>query len=326
MHAAPDLSLVIVTYRCREQARDCLRTLLREGGLDGLRAEIIVVDNASGDGTPEMIGIDFPEVRLIASETNLGFSGGNNRGIAAATGRQILLLNPDTLLPPGELKKCVDFLDDQPESVGAMSCRVESPDGSLQLTCSRRLITPWSETCRALLLDRLFSQVDFFNPEPELRWDRQETRDVECLLGAFMLIRRSVLESVGPLDERFFLMYEDVDWCKRCRDAGFRLVFWPDARITHLGGQSWKQEPVLTYTNSHISAMQFFEKHYPKSLPAVHRVTVVGMALKIALLRLNLLRKPGDEYTEKHLAMAQSAMIALRGGKAPRGPERAPQI
>jgi GT2 family glycosyltransferase len=313
--AAPlDLSVVVVTYRCQEQARDCLRTLLRDGGLDGLNAEVIVVDNASGDGTTEMVCEDFPEVRVFASETNLGFSGGNNRGIAAAAGRNILLLNPDTLVPQGELKQCVDFLDGQPENVGAMTCRVESPDGSLQWTCSRRLITPWSETCRALLLDRIFARSDLFNREPEIRWDRRETRDVECLLGAFMLIRRRVLEQVGPLDERFFLMYEDVDWCKRCRDAGYRLVFWPQARITHLGGQSWKQEPILTYTNSHISAMQYFEKHYPNALPAVHRATVVGMALKIALLRLNLLRRPGDEYTTKHLAMARAAMAALRGG------------
>jgi GT2 family glycosyltransferase len=312
----PELSIIIVNYRACEVLRGCLASLCSGGGLDGLHThEVIVVDNASGDGVAEMIRTEFPAVRFLPLEDNRGFAAANNIGISVATGRNVLLLNPDTLVPSGELKKCVDFLEGQPESVGAMSCRVESPDGSLQWTCSRRLITPWSETCRALLLDRFFSRVDFFNREPMLSWDRRDTRDVECLLGAFMLIRRAAWEKVGPLDERFFLMYEDVDWCKRCRDAGFRLVFWPGARITHLGGQSWKQEPILTYTNSHISAMQYFEKHYPKSRAAVHRATVVGMALKILLLRLNQIRKPGDEYTARHLAMARAAMTALRRGE-----------
>jgi GT2 family glycosyltransferase len=315
MSEAAELSIVIVPYRVREILRDCLDSLYGAGGLSGLASpEVIVVDNASGDGTVEMLRRDFPQVKVIASPKNLGFSGANNLGIAAATGRNILLLNPDTLIPSGALKKCVDFLESQPENVGAMTCRVESPDGSLQPNCSRRNITPWSECCRALLLDRIFSRADLFNREPIIGWNRQDTREVECILGAFMLIRRPVMEKVGLLDERFFLMYEDTDWCKRCWDAGYRIVFWPGARITHLGGQSWKQEPILTYRNSHISAMQYFEKHHPKSLSTVRRVTILGMALKITLLRLNLLRRPGDEYTKKHLEMAQAALVALRQG------------
>ncbi|MDX1934090.1 MAG: glycosyltransferase family 2 protein [Capsulimonadales bacterium] len=309
-----DLSLVIVTYRAKDVVRDCLITLLRRGGLDGLTAEVLLIDNASGDGTVEMVQEEFPEVRLVANRNNVGFSGGNNQGIAAAHGGYILLLNPDTLVPPGSLKKCVDFLARQPSDVAAMSCRVQSVDGSLQWTCSRRLITPWSEICRALLLDRLFSRSRLFNPEPDLGWDRRDTRAVECLLGAFMLIRREALQRIGGLDERFFLMYEDVDWCKRARDAGYRLMFWPEAHITHIGGSSWKQEPIVTFANSHLSAMKYMEKHHSRALKSVHYIHGVGMELKIMLLRWNLLRKPGDVYTIRHLAMAKAARHALRTG------------
>lgn len=306
-----NLSIILVTYRVRDVVRDCLRSLY-DGGTEGLNAEVILVDNASNDSTVEMVRAEFPRVRLIASDENLGFSRANNRGIAEATGRNILLLNPDTLIPKGVLASCVGFLDAQAEDIAAMSCRVESPDGTLQRDCSRRFVTPWSECCRALLLDRLFSRSDVFNREPIVGWDRRDTRPVEAILGAFMLMRRSALERIGGLDERFFLMYEDMDWCKRTKDAGYKILFWPDAHITHLGGCSWRQEKVATYANSHMSAMQYIEKHHPKSLAIVRRISLWGMTLKIALLRANLLRKPGDSYTVEHLAMARAAMQKLQ--------------
>ena len=308
------LSVVLVTYRTRDVARDCLASLYAGGGLDGLNAEVILVDNASGDGTVETVQTEFPQVTVIASQENLGFSRANNRATAGATGRHILLLNPDTIVPRGTLARCIAFLDTQPADVAALTCRVESPDGTLQRDCSRRFVTPWSECSRALLLDRLFPRSDLFNPEPIPHWDRQDTRAVEAILGAFMLIRHTALERIGGLDERFFLMYEDMDWCKRASLAGFRILFWPDARITHIGGSSWRQEKVATYANSHISALQYFAKHHSRALPTVRAIVRLGMALKIALLRVNLLRKPGDPYTVEHLAMARAARQAVSDG------------
>jgi hypothetical protein len=310
----PDLSIVIVPYRVREMLRDCLDSLYH-GGLKGMniaKTEVIVVDNDSRDGTPEMVREHFPQVKMIAGKENIGFSRANNVGIAQSSGRIVLLLNADTLIPEGAMKRCVDHLDAQPADVAAMTCRVQSPDGSLQLTCSRRLVTPRSEISRALLLDRVFPKSDFFNPEPEISWDRKNERSVECLLGAFMMIRREALEKIGLLDERFFLMYEDIDWCKRAADAGYRLMFLPDVFITHIGGASWRQTPIETYADSHIAAMQYFHKHFPRSAGLVHLTHRGGMWLKICALRLNLARKPGDEYSLKHLAMAQNAAKALR--------------
>lgn len=308
-----DLSVVIVTYRSRHEIGDCLRSLFG-GGLNELQAEVIVVDNASSDGTADYVCAEFPAVGLFAENENGGFSRANNIGIQASSGRHVLLLNPDTIIGPNVLRRCVDYLDAQPASVAAMTCRVEGTDGKLQTTCSRRLITPWSEGCRALLLDRVFSRSDLFNREAEPRWNRENERDVECLLGAFMLIRRDALEKIGGLDEQFFLMYEDVDWCKRAGNAGFVLKFWPGERISHLGGQSWKYEKVATYANSHVSALQYFRKHHPRAVKGVYRVSLLGMALKVGLLRLNLLRKPGDTYTREHLDMARAATASLRAG------------
>ena len=159
-----DLSVVIVTHRTPTDVRNCLVTLTTGGGMRGLQSEIIVIDNASSDGTAEMIRADFPQVRLIANDENQGFSRGNNQGIQAGRGRNILLLNPDTLVPNGALAECVDFLEQQDEKVAAMTCRVQSVDGTYQWTASRRFITPWSECCRALLLDRAFKNSDFFQP------------------------------------------------------------------------------------------------------------------------------------------------------------------
>ena len=316
MNTAPvDLSIILVTYRTREVVRDCLRSLFHAGGLDGVpTAEVILVDNASDDGTAEMVQREFPQVRLIESAENLGFARANNRGIAESRGRLVLLLNPDTLVPRGELAKCIAFLDGCDAKSAAMTCRVESVDGTLQRDCSRRLITPFSECCRALLLDRIAPGSDWLNRETMPRWDRSDARPVECLLGAFMLMRRDALEQIGGLDERFFLMYEEVDWCRRARDAGRTLWFWPGASITHLGGESWKQDPVATFAVTHVSAMQYFEKHHPHAKGIVRLVSRAAMELKIGLLRLSLLRRAGDPLSLRRLEMARAARYALKTG------------
>lgn len=310
----PDLSVLIVTHQVRALAADCLRSLFAGGGLRGLDAEVIVVDNASSDNTAEMIAAEFPAVRLIVNGENAGFARGNNQAFARARGRNVLLLNPDTLVADGALAACVAFLDARPASVGGMTCRVESPGGALQHECARRLPTPWSEACRALLLDRLFANLDWFNRERLVGWDKRDARPVPAALGAFLLLKSEAVRVLpgGLLDEDFFLMYEDVDLCKRLDDAGFALWYWPGARIVHLGGQSTRQRPVLTYATTQRSALVYFTKHYgPLAVFFVRAALRAGMELKIGLLRLQSLRRPGDEWTARHLAMARAARSAL---------------
>ncbi len=316
-----DLSVVIVGYKTRDVVCDCLHSLYAGGGLRGVgSAEVIVVDNASGDGTADAVRAEFPDVRMVALDENRGFAGANNVGLDLSSGRNVLLLNPDTLAPDGSLAACVRYLDAQPPNVGAMSCRVESADGSIQWTCARRLMTPGIEISRAFLLDRAFPRSRVFNGEALPGWNRHDERAVECVLGAFVLMRRTALDAIGGgLDARFFLMYEDVDLCKRIGDAGFKIMFWPGVHITHLGGQSWKHAKIETYANSHVSALLYFQKHHPRAVGVVRFAVRAGMELKILLLRLNALRKRGgaDAYTREHLAMARAARNAIRTGAFP---------
>ena len=304
-----DLSVVIVTYKCKSVALDCLRSLFAGGGLDGLNAEVFVVDNASGDGVleafPPTASLSPPPsgevpIHAIPLQTNVGFSAANNIGIARATGRNVLLLNPDTLIPAGALKACVDFLDGQPSPVGGMGCRVVTAEGVTQWECARKLVTPFTECVRALW--------PFSPPEALPKSALERTGPVPCLLGAFMLLRKSALDAVGPLDERFFLMYEDVDLCKRFGDAGFDLIYWPEVSITHFGGESWKQEKIKTFAASHASAMKYLEKHHPRSVSFVRAVVRLGLELRLLALRA---RKPG-EWTTEHVAMVNAAREALK--------------
>ncbi|MGC4043800.1 MAG: glycosyltransferase family 2 protein [Armatimonas sp.] len=294
------LSIIIVTYRCKDEALGCLHTLYAEGGLDGLDAEVFVVDNASGDGVIAAIQEQYPQVIAQDLPGNVGFSAGNNVALKQATGRNILFLNPDTLIPHGALKQCVDFLESQPDSVGGMTCRVVTATGETQWECARRLTTPWTECVRALW--------PFSPPEALPPATLERTGPVPCLLGAFMLFRSSTLEKIGGFDERFFLMYEDIDLCQRAKDAGFSLVYWPEMRITHLGGSSWKKEKVETYVNSHASALKYIQKHFPHSAWWVRAIVRLGMELRILALRL----RRRSEWSAEHLAMAQAAREALK--------------
>lgn len=267
------LSIVIVTYRCKADVLQCLASLPAD-------AQTIVADNASGDGTVEAIRAQFPHVHVLALPENVGFAKGNNLAAQHATGEFLLLLNPDTIIPqPDTLPRCVDYLVAQPETVVGMTCRVESPDGSLQWECARRFPTVFSECTKA-----------FF---PYRRWDAipgfDETREqaVPCVLGAFVLLRHAAWTAVGGFDERFFLMYEDIDLCRKLAHNGGRLMYWPEARIVHTGGQSWKTEKPRTYANTHVSALQYLQKYRPGSEKWVRNVFRLALALKHLATRSN---------------------------------------
>jgi GT2 family glycosyltransferase len=294
------LSIIIVTYRCKDEALCCLRTLYAGGGLAGLDAEVFVIDNASNDGVIATIQGAFPQVQAQLLPENIGFSAANNIGLKQATGRNILFLNPDTLIPPGALKKCVDFLESQPDSIGGMGCRVVTATGETQWECARRLTTPLTECARALW--------PLSPPEALPPATLEHTSEVPCLLGAFMLFRKSTLDRIGGFDERFFLMYEDIDLCQRAKDAGLSLLYWPEVQITHLGGSSWKKEKVETYANSHASALKYIQKHFPRSIWWVRAVVRLGMEARILALRL----RRRDAWGAEHLAMARAAREALK--------------
>lgn len=229
-----DLSIVIVSWNTRDILRDCLVTVM--DGIGELRVQVIVVDNASDDGSAEMVETDFPEVELVRSPTNTGFAGGNNIGFRRCRGRQVLLLNSDTLVLGDVLERSVTWLDDHPD-VGAMGCRVLNPDRTVQSTCFR-----YPSLLNLLLLTLGLSRFDgWLGRYQYVGWQRDAEREVEVLTGCFVIVRREVLEQVGELDDRFFFCGEETDWCLRVRRAGWRLVFAPTGEIVHLGNASGRR-------------------------------------------------------------------------------------
>ncbi|MEM7179015.1 MAG: glycosyltransferase family 2 protein [Pseudomonadota bacterium] len=227
-----DLSIVIVNWNTRAMLRDCLHSVCAR--LAPLRAEIWVVDNASVDGSPQMVSAEFPRVNLIRNQENRGFAAANNQALCRARGRHVLLLNSDTLVRGDVLAASVRYLDQNPH-VGAMGCRVLNGDESLQITCSR--YPSLLNLClQATGLNRLPGA--FFDRYRMTRWQRREARRVDVISGCFLMVRRAAMEQVGVLDERFFFYGEETDWCRRLNDAGWRLMLAPVGEIIHFGGGS----------------------------------------------------------------------------------------
>jgi hypothetical protein len=252
------VTIVIVSYNCREALQTCLLKLTAEGDTP----PILVVDNASTDGTVEMIAQDFPSIRLIQNTKNHGFSAGCNQGIRACASDFILLLNPDTMLKTAALQKLSDTMRAQP-NIGACGPRVLNTDGSLQPSC-RQFPTLGAMVCDELGLGRLFPRSRHLAKYRMHGWEHNETSDVDQLMGSCLLLRRATLEHVGLLDERFFLYFEEVDLCQRLCQAGWRVVFVADATVMHLGGESSKNDPRNSLGHRYSSLFAFYRKHYPK--------------------------------------------------------------
>lgn len=231
---APDLTVVIVNWNTLAMLRDCLASVYAGLGA-GLAAEVIVVDNASDDGSPEMVAADFPEAVLIRNAENRGFAAANNQGFALARGRHVLLLNSDTVVHGDVLARSVVWLDAHGDA-GAMGCRVLNTDGSVQLTCSM-YPSILNQLLQASGLWKL-RRPRFFGRFLMTDWARDSEREVDTISGCYLLVRRQVIDEVGPLDEAFFFFGEETDWCRRMRAAGWRLMFAPVGEITHHGSAS----------------------------------------------------------------------------------------
>jgi N-acetylglucosaminyl-diphospho-decaprenol L-rhamnosyltransferase len=219
---AVDLSIVIVNWNVRALLQRCLLSLNTgdAGSSSAFETEIIVVDCASSDGSVDMVRREFPEAQVIASDQNLGYARGNNVGMAEARGRYALLLNPDTEVVGDALAKMVRYLDEH-SAVGALGPALRYPDGAIQ-SSRRRFPTPATAFCESTLLHQWFPNnrvagLYHFADRPP---DRHQS--VDWLVGAALMIRREAWQKVGPLDEGFFMYFEELDWCRRCRSAGCR--------------------------------------------------------------------------------------------------------
>ena len=275
---APDLSVIVVNRNTRELLLACLGSLF--DGAAPLRIEVIVVDNASTDGSVPSVESRFPQVRLIRNDTNTGFAHPNNQGIAASRGRYLLLLNSDTVVRHGALKRLVDFMDQHPEA-GACGPRLVYPDGSLQRSCAS-FETPWRWFCDMLDLGKVLPRSTALS-NLRVRFDHASTSPVDWVMGAALLVRREVVDEVGMLDERFRIHCNESDWCYRMHRAGWPIYYVHSAEVVHYCGETRKREADRSALEAEMARnlIDYYRKHHGRFGVISFRVWgVVGFALR----------------------------------------------
>ncbi|MUG73955.1 glycosyltransferase family 2 protein [Paenibacillus validus] len=276
-----DLSIIVLNYNTKQLTLNCLESI--RNSVTEYLYEIILVDNHSTDGSIEAFEKHYPEIELIRNQVNVGFSKGNNQAMKIARGRYVLLLNSDTIVNSDTLDVMLQFMDQQP-TVGAAGCKVVLPDGSLDKACRRGFPTPSASFYYAFGFAKLFPRVPRFNQYQLSYLDPDQDYPVDCLVGAFMMVRREVIDQVGMLDEDFFMYGEDIDWCYRIKEAGWGIHYYPYTEIVHYKGASSRRRPFKIIYEFHRAMILFHKKHYEKKYSwVVNLLVYAGVGLKFAI-------------------------------------------
>lgn len=281
-----DLAIVIVNYNVRDLLRRCLISV--QGSRGDFTFELCVVDNASTDQSVEMVRKEFPEIQLIANKENVGYPAANNQGlrllgvdgpVKSERPRYCLLLNPDTEVPVDALAKLLNYLDSH-DDIGVIGPKLVLPDGQLDLACRRSFPTPEVSSYRMLGLSRLFPKSRRFGRYNMTYLDENTIADVDSVVGAFMMIRTSALAHVGLLDERFWMYGEDLDWAKRIKDQGWRVVYYPPVEVLHIKRASSRQNK-RAEVEFYRAMLVFYYKHYRQDTPLLlHWLIMTAIAVK----------------------------------------------
>ncbi|GIV83542.1 MAG: glycosyl transferase [Candidatus Roseilinea sp.] len=297
-----DLSVIILTYNTRDLTCACVQSVIADAERTPYTVEIVVVDNASTDGTVTALRQATPDVHIIVNASNLGFSRGNNVGLRTARGRYMMLLNSDTEIQPDALQTLIAFMDAHPDA-GACGPMLLNADGSLQPS-GRPLPSMWTPIMSMTRLYRLWKR-DFY---------RQAGRDYNAIAkvgevsGAALLVRREAYVSVGGLDPNLFAYYEDIDWCKRIGDAGFSVYYVPGARVVHYWQSTSRSVSELAYRAGQNSRRYYYAKHHG---PIAHAVIQCLLATKeLALITAATLKR--DTTSQQfHRRMLANVFTAL---------------
>ena len=311
---ATDVSIIIVNWNTRELLRNCLRSIIAQ---TTATHEIIVVDNASRDGSAEMVRSEFPDTILIANTENAGFAAANNQGLRMSRGRTVLLLNPDTIILDGAIDRMLAWLDRHP-GVGCVGCQVLEGPGVIQRTCFAD-----STFLNSLVLEfglmRLAPWIPLFGRSWYIGWDRRSEREVDVVSGMFMLVPRAVMDEVGLLDDAFFIYGEESDWCRRIRKAGYPCVFTPEAQIIHLDGGSKSTSQVRSrmYVQIQKSHLIYTRKHSGTlGYAAIRVLYLITSTLRFfAFSALRLVKS--DENSKARVRLARASLIYHLTGKEP---------
>lgn len=285
-----DVSIIIVNYNTKELLKQTIESVINN--TKGLEYEIIVVDNASVDGSIELIKNEFKDVLLIENKNNLGFSKANNIGIKKSNGKYVLLLNSDTVVLDKTIKICFDYMEENID-IGALGCKVVLNDGRLDHACKRGFPTPSASLYYMLKLNKFFPKSKKFGQYTMSYVGEDEISEVDSLMGAFMMVRKDVIDKIGLLDEDFFMYGEDIDWCFRIKEAGYKVVYFPKAKIIHYKGASSRKKKYKTLYEFHRAMYLFYNKHYLKKYNILIALFVyLGIAIRFLIcLAVNLFRR-----------------------------------
>jgi GT2 family glycosyltransferase/lipopolysaccharide/colanic/teichoic acid biosynthesis glycosyltransferase len=258
-----DISVIIVNYNVRDFLHSALVSIFK--ALKGIKGEVFVVDNASDDGSSEMVRQSFPRVRLIENSSNVGYAKANNQALVRARGKYLLLINPDTVVQEGTFRTLIKFLENNSD-VGMVGCKILNPDGTLQLACRRSFPTPWTALTKVLGLGSLFPSSRLFAKYNLTYLNPDENYEVDAVSGSFMMVRKEVYAHIGGLDETFFMYGEDIDWCYRVQQAGWKVFYVSDTQIIHYKGESTRRSDIDELQLFYQAMQLFVRKHYHGSL------------------------------------------------------------
>ncbi|MDH7480867.1 MAG: glycosyltransferase family 2 protein [Armatimonadota bacterium] len=260
-----DLSIVIVNWNTRDYLERCLKSLYTYP--PHAKFEILVVDNASTDGSAQMVREKFPTVTLLANSENVGYAQGNNQAIESAQGEFILLLNPDVEVKNGALDNLLEFGRAHPEAA-AVGCRLVHPNGKVQRSC-RSFPEPLGLLFEYTGISKLFPRSKLFGSYRMRYFDYAHEAEVDQPMGSCLLLSRRAIEDVGEFDNQFPIFFNEVDWCYRAKEKGWKIYFTPLAEVIHHGGASTSQAPAQMAVESHRALKRFYAKHYRNKLPIV---------------------------------------------------------
>lgn len=277
MADGPKISIIVVNFNAEKLLKECLESLYRE--TQDTSFDVWVVDNNSRDDSVRMVREDFPEVNRIENDDNLGFSKANNQAITGSASDYILLLNPDTVVRDRAIDRMVAFMDAHPD-VGISGCRVLNKDGSLQPACRRSVPTPKVAFYHLSGLSKLFPNSMIMAKYNLTYLDPDQSHEVDAVSGAFLLIRRAVVDQIGLLDEVFFIYGEDVDWCVRAKNAGWKVMYHPEAEILHYKGGCSANSRRTTY-EFYRAMYLFHRKHFAKDhSPVTNLLICTGIVIR----------------------------------------------
>jgi len=272
-----DVSVIIVNYNTRALLHECLASVVAE--TKDVQYEIIVVDNASTDGSRELLEREFPHVRRIFNEDNKGFAAANNQAIKIAQGRYVLLLNSDTRVLDGAIQKTMAFMEDHAEA-SVVGCKLLNADGSLQRSCMS-FPSAWNLFSDSFFLYLVFPRTQLFGNYYMTWFDYDSMRSVDVVKGAFMMFRRVVFDTIGSFDEAYFMYTEETDLCYRVKAAGFQVIFYPSASIIHYGGGSVVNTDRF-FEQFHTTMLYFIRKNFTgANKSASVFLKVAGIAIRV---------------------------------------------